>query len=419
MDPALLIALILILLSMIFSASESAFLSVNKLRIRFLRNKKHKGALRAGSLLDNKERLLNTVLVGNNIVNIAITAILTSFSLDLFGPSGVGIATVISTIVLLIFGEITPKTLGSKHPEPIVFTLSPVLFFFSILLKPLVVIFTFISRLLARMFGIRFNETKVSFTEDEIKTLIEVGEEEGILESGEKRMMHRVFKFTDLAAKDIMVPRTEIIFVSLSATYSDIIELSQKSHKSRFPVKGKDIDDIQGILYVKDVLLYMEENQDFSVKKVMRSPLYILETKKMSSVQQLLREKNQTIAIVLDEYSGTSGLLTIEDISQEIFGTMSDEYDGPSVPHSVKITDTEALINGDVRLLDLSESLGIKLESPFYETIGGFIMEKLDNIPSTGDSITVQGWIFTVNLTSRRRIRQVHIKQISAEEVAE
>ena len=231
MDPALLIALILILLSMIFSASESAFLSVNKLRIRFLRNKKHKGALRAGSLLDNKERLLNTVLVGNNIVNIAITAILTSFSLDLFGPSGVGIATVISTIVLLIFGEITPKTLGSKHPEPIVFTLSPVLFFFSILLKPLVVIFTFISRLLARMFGIRFNETKVSFTEDEIKTLIEVGEEEGILESGEKRMMHRVFKFTDLAAKDIMVPRTEIIFVSLSATYSDIIELSQKSHK--------------------------------------------------------------------------------------------------------------------------------------------------------------------------------------------
>ena len=163
----------------------------------------------------------------------------------------------------------------------------------------------------------------------------------------------------------------------------------------------------------------MEENQDFSVKKVMRSPLYILETKKMSSVQQLLREKNQTIAIVLDEYSGTSGLLTIEDISQEIFGTMSDEYDGPSVPHSVKITDTEALINGDVRLLDLSESLGIKLESPFYETIGGFIMEKLDNIPSTGDSITVQGWIFTVNLTSRRRIRQVHIKQISAEEVAE
>ncbi len=190
---ALLIAAgILIILSMLFSASESAFFSVNKLRVRFLRNQKHKGALRAGKLLDNKEKLLNTVLVGNNIVNIALSAILTSIALDFFGTAGVGYATLATTILLLIFGEITPKTLGTQHPESMAFALSGFLRFFSILFKPLIALFSAFSQLLVRILGINSKENQASFTEEEIKTLIEVGEEEGLLEESERHMLHRV-----------------------------------------------------------------------------------------------------------------------------------------------------------------------------------------------------------------------------------
>ena len=200
----LLAVVVLIILSMIFSSSESAFLSINRLRIRFLRSKKDRGAIRVGRLLDRKEQLLNTVLVGNNIVNIAITALLTSLALQLFGSSGVGIATLVSTVVLLIFGEITPKTVGSRHPEPVAFLFSGLISFSMKLFSPLVFVFSGFARLASRALGIKSNQKTVSFTEDEIKNFIDVGEEEGVLEQDEKRMMHRVFRFTDLAAKDIM-----------------------------------------------------------------------------------------------------------------------------------------------------------------------------------------------------------------------
>lgn len=395
---------------MLFSASESAFFSINKLRVRFLRNKKNKGAIRAGKLLDNKDRLLNTVLVGNNIVNISLSAILTSIAFDQFGPAGVGYATLATTVLLLIFGEITPKTLGTQHPESIAFTLAPFLSFFGIIFHPLIVIFSAISRGIAKIFGIKLNVQKVSFTEEEIKTLIEVGEEEGVLEADEKHMMHRVFTFTDLEAKDIMIPRTEIITITADATYTDVLELTQKSRLSRFPVLGKDIDDIKGILYAKDVLLYKGEKKDFSVKKIMRAPLFILETKNMTSIQHLFREKTQSIAIVLDEYSGTAGLLTKENIATEIFGPINDEYDAHAEITHLKITDTETLVNGKTRLTDISSHFEINLQSDYHETIAGFVMEMLDGVPHEGDFIIKDGLRFTVNSVSGRRITQVHIK---------
>ena len=249
----MILAVVLILLSMSFSASESAFLSINKLRLRLLRNKKNKKAIRAGKLLDKKEKLLNTILVGNNIVNISLSAIITSIALDLFGPAGVGLATAIVTVLLLVFGEITPKSIGTHHPEGIAFLFAPLLRFFTWIFSPIVFILTKVTRFIARLFGVKFSEKKVSFTEEEIKQFIQVGEEEGVLESGEKTMMQRVFKFTDLSAKEIMVPRTKITAIPMDITYRKLIELSQKSHLSRFPVYDKDLDDIKGILYLKDV----------------------------------------------------------------------------------------------------------------------------------------------------------------------
>ena len=265
MTGLLILAVVLILLSMIFSASESAFLSINKLRLRLLRNKKDKRAIRAGKLLDKKEKLLNTILVGNNIVNIALSAIITSIALELFGSAGVGYATVIVTILLLIFGEITPKTIGTRHPEGVAFLLAPLIKFFGWIFTPVVFILTKVTRLIASVFGVKFSEKKVSFTEEEIKQFIQVGEEEGVLQAGEKTMMHRVFKFTDLSAKEIMVPRTKITAIPMDITYQKLIELSQKSHLSRFPVYNKDLDDIKGILYMKDVFCNGLDESSFNV----------------------------------------------------------------------------------------------------------------------------------------------------------
>ncbi|MBQ4330843.1 MAG: HlyC/CorC family transporter [Spirochaetaceae bacterium] len=407
----LLAVVVLIILSMIFSSSESAFLSINRLRIRFLRSKKDRGAIRVGRLLDRKEQLLNTVLVGNNIVNIAITALLTSLALQLFGSSGVGIATLASTVVLLIFGEITPKTVGSRHPEPVAFLFSGLISFSMKLLSPLVFVFSGFARLASRALGIKSNQKTVSFTEDEIKNFIDVGEEEGVLEQDEKRMMHRVFRFTDLAAKDIMVPRTKIVAISLTASYHSIIELAQQSRLSRFPVYRQNLDDIVGVLYIKDMMFYQGKSDNFFVQDIMRPPLYIVGTKKMSSVQQMLRENRQSLAVVIDEYSGTDGILTTEDISREIFGTVGDEFYQARMPQTVELAQGEALVDGAIRLTEVAERFGCSLHSEFYETLGGYLSEKLDKVPVEGDFYREQGMLFTVKEADATRILTIHVKQ--------
>lgn len=407
----LLAVVVLIILSMIFSSSESAFLSINRLRIRFLRSKKDRGAIRVGRLLDRKEQLLNTVLVGNNIVNIAITALLTSLALQLFGSSGVGIATLASTVVLLIFGEITPKTVGSRHPEPVAFLFSGLISFSMKLFSPLVFVFSGFARLASRALGIKSNQKTVSFTEDEIKNFIDVGEEEGVLEQDEKRMMHRVFRFTDLAAKDIMVPRTKIVAISLTTSYHSIIELAQQSRLSRFPVYRQNLDDIVGVLYIKDMMFYQGKSDNFFVQDIMRPPLYIVGTKKMSSVQQMLRENRQSLAVVIDEYSGTDGILTTEDISREIFGTVGDEFYQARMPQTVELAQGEALVDGAIRLTEVAERFGCSLHSEFYETLGGYLSEKLDKVPVEGDFYREQGMLFTVKEADATRILTIHVKK--------
>lgn len=414
----ILISILLILLSMIFSASESGFLSINKLRIRFLRNKKDKKALQVGKLLDKKEKLINTLLVGNNIVNISLTTLLTAVFLELFGQAGIGIATLISTIILLIFGEIIPKTLGSHHPETITFFTVNVINFFSKILRPFVAVFTFIAKNIAKLVGIKTNKSDVTFTEEEIKNIIEIGEEEGVVEEQEKILMQKVFKFTDLSAKDIMVPRTQICAIPLTATYDEIITLSKEKQFSRFPVYQKDIDDIQGFLYVKDILRFAENQKNFSVKNVMRVPYYIFETKKISSIQQTLREKKQSIVIVIDEYSSTAGLLTMHDIAQSIFGTLQDEYDINPSPKSIqKLENNEILAAGTTKLTEINEFFQVNLSSEFYETIGGYLSEKFDSIPQANTACTEQDLVFTIKQSTDRQILSVQIKKIDSLEI--
>lgn len=410
----LLVAITCIVLSSLFSASESAFLGLNKLRVHFLREKGDKRAIRAGKLLERKEELLNMLLVGNEIVNVTLSVVLTSIFLKLFGAAGLGIATSIATVLLLIFGEITPKSLTTRYPEKSSFFLSRFVWFFFYFLRPFVIVFTSISRLFLKIFGISTKKKQATFTEEEIKTFIDVGGEEGVLENGEKNMMNRVFKFTDLNATDIMVPRCDVIGIETKASYRDIIQLSERTRISRFPVYAEDgIDNILGVLYVKDLLFFRGAKEDFSVEKLMRPPLFIPGTTKMSSIQEMMRKNKQSFAVVIDEYSGTDGILTTEDIEREIFGAIADDFQKAGDPTSVHIKNPDDnLLDGSARLIDLADELHLKLESRDNETIGGYICEVLGHIPVPGEFIEVGEYRFEVSSMDRLRIASVHCTKI-------
>lgn len=421
--PAYLLVIILIALitlSMLFSISESSFLGMNKLRLRILRKNKDKRALRAGKLLDRKEQLINTLLVSNDLVNIGLSSILTSLALEAFGERGVGIATLAATILLLIFGEITPKTISTRCPDKIAYALSPFVRIVVFIMHPVVRIVTFIASLILRLFGIKTKTKKQSYTEEDIKTFFDVSSEHGVIGEGENRMMTQVFKFSDLEAQDIMVPRTKIRAVKTDATYRDIVELSQRLGFTRFPVYKKSIDDIVGIIYLKDMLAYRDRQSEFEITKVMRPPLFILGTKKMTSVQELLFENHQSMAIVVDEYSGTDGVVTEKDISREIFALPGDNtLRGKVFDFDVVENKKDFEINGSVLLRDLQEDLRIELTSNINETIGGWFTEQIDRMPKAGDHIEYQGWCFKVVKIQSLRIERMRIQKLASEDEAE
>ena len=413
-SPLLFIALaVLITLSMLFSIAESSFLGMNKLRLRVLRKNKDKKAMRAGRLMDKKEKLINTLLVSNEIVNILVSSIITSIALSLFGQSGVGIATLIATVLLLIFGEITPKSISTRCPDKIAYGLSGFLSLVYIIMHPVVMIITLISNLILRIFGIKVNEKKQSYTEEEIKTFFDMSSESGVIEEDENRMMTQVFKFSDLEAQDIMVPRTKIRAVSYESSYRDVIELSQRLGFTRFPVYRKSIDDIIGVIYLKDMLPYRNRQSDFDIQNVMRPPLFILGTKKMSSVQEVLFESNQSLAIIVDEYSGTDGILTEKDIAREIFALPGDNtLRGKVFDFDVVENKKDFEVNGSVLIRDLREDLRIDLHSDMNETIGGWFTEQIDRMPEKDDTVEFSGWLFRVVKIQSHRIERLRISAV-------
>lgn len=402
------ISVVLVFLSMIFSAAESAFLSINKLRVRLLRNKKNRRATRVWRLLNNKDRLINTLLVGNNIVNIALSSIFTYIAIELFGNAGVGLATFVVTLVLLIFGEISPKTIATHNPEPIAFFFSGFISCLEVILYPLVYIFTKITGLFLKVANVDVKKETVTFTEEEIKIFLEVGKEQGILEKNESSMMHKVFRFSDLSAKAIMIPRKHIIAIREDFSYSKVIEYSQRYRLSRFPIYRSSLDDITGILYVKDMLPYKMCPEKFEIKKVMRPPLFILESKNMSGIQQMLRENRQSMAVVIDEYSGTKGVLTVEDLVKEIFGTI--EYKPYSRISEIKAKNTTSSeVDGLFRIIDINQQLELNIVSENCETIGGYICEKLGEIPSEGQSIVIGNYKFIVTKMDDKRVGKIRV----------
>ncbi|HPO03079.1 MAG TPA: hemolysin family protein [Treponemataceae bacterium] len=418
--PSYLVYLVLLagltLLSMFFSASESAFLSASKLRIRYLAEKGVKAAIRLEKLNETRTILLGIILVGNNIVNIGTSALITAIALPLFGSSGIGIAVGVSTVLLLVFGEIFPKSVALLHPERIALRFSLPLSVLVFIARPLVVFSRAMGKAASRLTGIAAKSRKATVTEEDIRTMIEVGEEEGLIESDKRSMMHKILRYTDLTAREIMVPRTEITMVPVSASLENIQSLITDSPYSRFPVYGKDIDDIKGILYVKDLLFSEgQTRENFTITDKLRPAVFAFESWKLSELQNIFRARNTTLAVIIDEYGGVAGMVTAEDLAEEIFGNLernAQETASAGVADSSDAAENPARpfhVDGTERLDTLSERLGFVLSSSQFDTLAGFILERVDEIPEPGTTIEVQGFLFTVAGRTGNRITSVLI----------
>ncbi|HBA04800.1 MULTISPECIES: hemolysin family protein [unclassified Clostridium] len=399
--------IILIILSSFFSASETALMSISKIRVRHMVEENIKGSNRVKELTDNPSSLLASILVGNNVVNIASSSLATVLAINLIGSRGVAISTIIMTIVVLIFGEITPKTLASQNSEQISLRVANPIFIVSKMLKPVVIITTTISKFFIKLLGGKSDSNKPFITEDELKTMVDVSEEEGILKSEEKDMIHNVFQFGDLYAKDVMVQRVDIIALDIEESLDKIISVIKEEGFSRIPIYSNTIDNIVGILNVKDII-FMEDTKGFSLKNYMREITYTYEFRKVTELFKDMNKNRQHMVVVLDEYGGTVGIVTIEDLIEEIVGDISDEYDDEE-PEIYVVKEDEYIVEGSVRIEDINELIGTKIESEEFDSIGGFIIGVLGRFPNISEEIIYSNYRFIIEDIDRNRIKKIRI----------
>ena len=399
---------VLIGMSAFFSASETALMSLSKIRIRHLVDEKVKGAETVSKLVENPNKLLGSILVGNNIVNIGASALATSLAIQYLGSSGVAIATGVMTILVLIFGEITPKSLAAQHSEFISLKFAKVISLFIVIFNPLVSVFLFITNGLIKLLGGKPGRTQPFITEDELKTMVNVSHEEGVLEGEEKQMIYNVFEFGDTQVRDIMTPRTDMASIEVGATYEKIIETFKTEHFSRLPIYQDTTDNIVGILYIKDLIFKASENTVFDIQDYIREPYFTFEYKKTTELFQELRAHRIPMAIVLDEYGGTAGIVTVEDLIEEIVGDIRDEYDDHENDIEV-IKEDEYIVEGSTRIDELNEMIGVNIESEDFDTIGGFIVGEFGYIPEVNEIIEYDGIKFVIEEVDRNRIEKLRI----------
>ena len=390
--------------------SETALMSMSKIRLRHLVENHVKHAKLTQDLLDHPNQLLGTILVGNNLVNIAASAIATSIAIYFWDNKGVGIATFLMTLLILIFGEITPKNIAIDYTEEIVLFIAPIMNVFVKIFSPIVWVLTNFTNGLLHLFGVNKQEKKPLITEEELKTIVEVSSQEGVLESDEKEIIDNIFEYSDMRVKDIMIQRMDIVAVDVSATYEEVVAAFGEKQFSRIPVYEDTIDNIVGVLYAKDLFFIpVEKIKQFDIKKYMREPFYTYEFIKISDFFRRMQGDRIHIAIVLDEYGGVAGIITMEDIIESILGDINDEYDPQDEEDIVCIKEGEYLVNGSVRLEDLNEEIGTHFESEDFESIGGFILGILGRIPRTGEIINYESIRFVIEKVDKSRIMKIRL----------
>ncbi|MDY5911486.1 MAG: hemolysin family protein [Inconstantimicrobium porci] len=405
----LVILVILIALSSFFSAAETALMSLNKIRIRHLVDENIKGAKLLEKLTNDPNKLLGSILIGNNIVNIGASALASSLAMKLFGDSGVALATGVMTVLVLIFGEITPKTIAKQKSEQISLRIIKIINIVVKVLTPLVFVFTQISQVFIKLLGAEPDVNESFITQEELKTMVGVSEEEGVLEEEEKEMIFNVFEFGDLQVKDVMIQRVDIVAVNVDVTYDEILDVIKQEQFSRIPVYNETIDDIVGVLNIKDLLFISEEEKkNFDIKKFMRDPFYTFEFKKVMELFAEMKKSRNHISIVLDEYGGTVGIATIEDLVEEVVGEIEDEYDQEEKEIQC-INEKEYMLEGSTRLHDIKDIIGLDLESDEFDSIGGLIIGELGRFPEEKEEVTYNNIKFIVEEVDKNRIKKVRM----------
>ena len=401
--------IVLLLGSGFFSASETSLMSLSKIRIRYMEEEGVKGAKLVSSLIEKSSDLLSSILVGNNVVNIAATSVSTSLFISIFEDGGVVIATAVKTVLVLIFGEITPKTIAANSPEKIAVIVSKPISIIMKITKPIVWVFNLLTGIIFKIMGIENDGVKPFITEEELKAMVNVSHEEGVLEIEEREIINNVFQFGDMQAKEAMIQRLDMVAVNIEDSYDEIIELFKSEKLSRLPVYQESIDDIVGILNIKDIIfLSDEEIQNFNIKNYVREAFFTYEFKKITQLLEEMKKEKSQMAIVVDEYGGTAGLLTIEDLVEVIVGDIDDEYDEEE-EEIVKVSDNEYLVEGSTKISDVNEQIGINFESDEFDSIGGFIIGYLKRIPEENELIEVGNVKFSVESIDKNRINKIRI----------
>ena len=413
----LVVLVILIMLSAFFSSAETAFMTVNKIRIRNFEEEGRRNAAKIRRLVENPQKLLSAVLIGNNIVNlsasslmtIAITRLLTNLGMGNQVATGVSITTGVLTLIILIFGEVTPKNLATRRAEKLCFLYVHPIYALTILFTPIAFIINSISNGLMFMLGMRKDEQENTMTESELRTIINVSHEEGIIENDEKEMISNVVDFGDSMAKDVMIPRIDVAFVPASASYQEVFDIFKREMYSRMPVYDESKDDIIGILNLKDFFTYEGKPEDFRIDDYLRKPFFTYEYQKTSELLVQMKTESFNFAVVLDEYGATSGIITLEDLLEEIVGEIRDEYDVDEEDEIVQIRDGEFMVDGGTKLDDINETFGCHIESDDYDSIAGHIINVLEHIPEEGEEIRENGIRFVVEQMDKNRIDKVHV----------
>ena len=325
-----------------------------------------------------------------------------------FGDMYVGVGTGILTLLVLIFGEITPKTSATLYSETMALRFAKPIYMIMQVLTPVIFIVDKLSQGVLRLLHVDPNKKQDAITEDELRTIVEVSHEEGVIETEEKKMINNVFDFGDSVAKDVMVPRIDMAFVDVNASYAEVIEIFRQEKYTRFPVYEETTDNVIGILNVKDILLAGEREQ-FSVRDYLRAPYYTYEFKKVSELMVEMKKANVNIIIVLDEYGATAGLITLEDMLEEIVGDIRDEYDEDEENELVEIAANEYVVEGSMKLDDLNDRLELKLESEDYDSVGGLVIGLLDHLPEEGEDVVFDNVRLVVDRVEKNRIDRIHL----------
>ena len=404
----IIILIILLFFSGFFSSAETSLTTVNKIRMRSLAEEGNKRAKKVIVITEDSGKMLSAILIGNNIVNLSASSITTSIAY-MFGSSAVAAATGIITLLILIFGEISPKTLATIHSEKLALMYAYPIAFLMKITTPFIFIVNSLSRVVLFILRVDPNAKPDAMTESELRTIVDVSHEDGVIESEEKEMIYNVFDMGDAKAKDVMVPRVHMTFADVNSTYEELINIFREDKFTRLPVYEETTDNVIGTINMKDLLLF-DNKKEFHIRDILREAYFTYEYKSISELLVEMREASFNIAIVLDEYGETAGLITLEDLLEEIVGEIRDEYDENEEDDFKEINRFEYVVEGSTNLDDLNDELHTKLESEDYDSLGGFIIERLDRLPELNDEVTtIDGIRLVVESLDKNRVEKVHI----------